>query len=376
MKKSYIKLYILEFIIFIFLLLNSFLYDFLSSYGMPIFFFIILVIFKLLFGFERDRHRYTKDIILDIIIFLLIFFMIYYLIGIPIGFAKTTSYFSWYGITRFILPLFLSIVLQELLRYAILTKSEGCNGLLISTCILFIFINLTNVLKMGVFDSSNKLFVFFSLSLLPAITNNILATYLCVKTGFKPSIFYQLIISMYPYVLPIVPNPNEYIRSLIDFLLPVAMTYRVYKFLKTTKDEEVIREYRRKSGAFVVPGIIIVALVYFVSGYFKYYAIAIASGSMQPAINPGDVVIIDQGIDKDKIEEGMIVAYRHNGIIIVHRVYNIINYEDKLTFYTKGDANNSVDSWSIGKDDIIGNVTFKINWVGLPTLWVNELLER
>lgn len=39
---------------------------------------------------------------------------------------------------------------------------------------------------------------------------------------------------------------------------------------------------------------LVVILIYFVSGYFRYYAIAIASGSMETLISKGDVVIVDK----------------------------------------------------------------------------------
>lgn len=376
MKKSYKKLYVLEFIIFISLILNSFVFDFLTGYGMPIYLLIILVVFKLLFGFERDKHRYTKDILLDITIFLLVFFIIYYLIGIPIGFARTAKYLNWYGITKFIIPLILSICLQEYLRYAILTKSEGSKGLLVTTCILFILINITNTLGTRVFEGQFNFFIFFALSFMPAITNNILCTYLCLNGGYKPNMLYNLVINLYLYILPIVPNPNEYIKSLIKFLLPIFLIYRIYSLLSQTKDEEIKRDYKKKSLTFVVPVIITIILVYFVSGYFKYYAIAVASGSMKPDINVGDVVIINQKIDKNEIEPGTVVAYKYNGNIIVHRVFNVINYQNKRTFYTKGDTNTDADPWAIKEDDILGEVKLKINWIGLPTIWINEILEK
>lgn len=375
MKKSYIKLYALEFIIFIALILNSFVFDFLTGYGLPIFILAILFVFKLSFGFERDRHRYTKDILLEIVIFLLVFFMLYYLLGIAVGFARTTNYLNPYGIVKFIIPLVLSVCLKEYLRFAILTKAEGSKGLVVTTSILFIFISITNTLSLNVFEGHLNFFMFFALSLMPAITNNILSTFMCVNSGYLPNILYNLVIQLYLYILPIVPNPNEYIKSIIDFLLPIFLLCRVYSFLKQTKDEEIERDYRKKSLSFLAPGIVIVTLIYFVSGYFKYYAIAVASGSMNPEINVGDVVIIDQKTDKNEIKPGEVVAYKYNGKIIVHRILNVVDYQNELTFYTKGDSNEEADPWAIKEEDVLGEVKFKINWIGLPTVWINELLE-
>ncbi len=376
MKKSYKRLYALEAIIFVSLLLNSFVFDFLTGYGMALFILGILAIFKVFFGFERDRHRYTKDVLLEILIFLLVFFLVYYLMGIPLGFAKTANYLTARGLGFFVAPLVLSICLQEVLRYVILTKAEGSKGLLISTCVLFIFLNITNALGMRAFEGQFNFFLFFALSLIPAITNNILCTYLCLQSGYKPNILYNLVINLYPYLLPIVPNPNEYIKSIIDFFLPLVLLYRIHMFLENTKDEEVDRDYKKKGLIFLIPVVTTVVLVYFVSGYFRFYAIAVASGSMHPHIDIGDVVVIDQKTDKHKIELGSVIAFEYNGKIIVHRLVNVADYQNERLFYTKGDSNEEMDSWSISEEDILGEVKWKIKWIGLPTVWINELLVK
>ena len=69
MKSGYKRLLAFETIIFIVLGINSFVSSILSDYLMLIFLLIIVVMFKFFFGFEKDRHRYTKDIIFDCIIF-------------------------------------------------------------------------------------------------------------------------------------------------------------------------------------------------------------------------------------------------------------------------------------------------------------------
>ena len=43
-------------------------------------------------------------------------------------------------------------------------------------------------------------------------------------------------------------------------------------------------------------------LAYFVSGFFRYHAVAVATGSMTPNINVGDVVIVDQYIDVNDLK--------------------------------------------------------------------------
>ena len=68
MKRGYKKLLIFQLIMFFILILNSFVHNILGNYSTIIFLVLTLIIFKFLFGIEKDRHRFTKDIIFDIII--------------------------------------------------------------------------------------------------------------------------------------------------------------------------------------------------------------------------------------------------------------------------------------------------------------------
>ena len=115
-------------------------------------------------------------------------------------------------------------------------------------------------------------------------------------------------------------------------------------------------------------------LVYFTSGYFHYHAIVVASGSMTPNILKGDVVVIEK-IDGDysKLKVGQVIAYKYDNVIIVHRLINIIENNGTYYFYTKGDANDLPDNWIVRGDTIIGTVNVKVPYIGLPTVWLNEL---
>ena len=105
MKRGHKKLLIFQLIMFFILILNSFIHNILGNYSTIIFLVLTIIIFKFLFGIEKDRHRFTKDIIFDIIIFLLVFFLLYYLSGIIIGFARTDNYYNYTGFTTFIIPI-------------------------------------------------------------------------------------------------------------------------------------------------------------------------------------------------------------------------------------------------------------------------------
>lgn len=375
MKRGYKKLLIFQLIMFFILILNSFIHNILGNYSTIVFLILTIIIFKLFFGIEKDRHRFTKDIIFDVIIFLLIFFLIYYLSGLIIGFARTDNYYTLNGIKTFIIPIIITIILKEFLRYQVIMKSEGNKILMILSCILFIFLDVTNPIFYNGFSSKYDTFIFFALTLLPAISTNIVCSYLTFKVGYKPNILYLLVMNLYQYLLPLVPNPNEYIASIIRFLLPILLGYKLSGFFNLTADQEIDRNYNKTSAwSLIVPTILVAVLVYFTSGYFRYYAVAIASGSMEKTISKGDIVVIEK-IDKqyDKLEKGQVIAYTYHGVLVVHRIVNIIEDKGEYYVYTKGDANAKEDNYVVEQDTIMGTVEFVIPYLGLPTVWLNEM---
>ena len=95
---------------------------------------------------------------------------------------------------------------------------------------------------------------------------------------------------------------------------------------------------------------------------------------MNPTIKKGDVAIIEK-IDKkyDKLKEKQIVAFKHEGVIVVHRLVNIEKEQGEYYFYTKGDANAKPDNFMLKENQIIGVVNHKIRYIGIPTVWIHEL---
>ena len=343
-------------------------------YNLIIFLVISLIIFKKFFGFEKDRHRYVKDIIYEIIIFLIIFFILFYIAGIITGFAKTENYYTVYGVFNFILPLILSIILREILRYMMLKKIEGSKLLQITTYLLFVFLEVTTIVYYSDFKSGYETFSFVALTLLPAIVNNIVFNYISYKVGYKPVIIYSLVMALYMYLLPIVPDPNEYIMSIIRIVIPLIFLNKIYNLFQKEKDEDIETNYNKKSSWYLLMPIVITAiLVYFTSGYFRFFAVAIASDSMNPVISKGDVVVIDSKSDKSKLKEGDVIAYRHEDVIVVHRLIQILELNDGNYYYTKGDSNYSKDNYVITEDMILGVVNYRVPYIGLPTVWLNQL---
>ncbi len=374
MKKSYKKLLAFMIVLTFVLLLNSFIISILKNYYFTIaLLFILLIVFKLLFGFEKDKSRYIKDIFVNITIIYLTAFIIYYLLGLVVGFVRTTNYYSVYGFTRLIIPYVLIIVLKEYLRYHILTKSGNNKMLIVLSCIMFIIFDITNDINSTIIESGYNAFMFLALTLLPAVSNNVVCTFICKKVGYNPNIYWLLVANLYGVLLPIVPDTGIYIGAMIKFLFPPVLAYNIYSFYERRSRNVPLSDEKKFDVGLPIVGVITIVLVYLVSGYFRFYAVAIATGSMTPAIYAGDIVIVDKKMDYKDLKVGEVIAYRYDNIIVVHRLVDILKVDDDYYFYTKGDANNDVDNYIIYPETIIGTVNFKIPYIGLPTVWLNKM---
>ena len=378
--KSYYIIFSFETIIMFLAILNSFNSSLSNVYVLPFILFICDVIFFFVLGFEKSNKRLNKIVSFDVFMYSMIFLILYYLFGIIIGYAESNNYLTLYGLTVFIIPTILKIIFKEHLRNSLLTKSGDNKFLIIYTSLLFIMIDIFPSLSILKISNTHDTFLFIALVLLPSITTNILATYINIKVGYIPVIIYLLIFSLYQYIVPIVPDPNEYLKAIIDFVLPILILFKVRKNINKYSEErqEIDRNYNRPTIILlIIPIVLIIIIIYFVSGYFKYYALAIASGSMHPVFDRGSVVITERVNDKygnySKLKEGEIIAYRTGKNIIVHRLIRIVSAGDELFYYTKGDANNEEDDYLIKKEDIIGIVRFKIPYIGYPTVWFSEI---
>ena len=376
MKKGYQKLLILELAIFVLLIINSFISNFLTGYKTVFFLFIVLGIFKWLLGFEKDRHRFIKDFILDETVIIIIFLLAYYTLGIFVGFLKT-DFFSFASLKRLIIPSVLYIVLREFLRYLSLSKSEGNSFLTIFSVLLIILLDISSNIYHTDFSSKYSTFIFVATIVFPAIFSNIAFSFVTKKVGFKPVLFYCLVMELYDYVLPIVPDSSVYINTIIDILLPSILCYYANSFFEKMQKTKVSVATVKKKRPFASLSIIsatVMIIVYYTSGLFNHWAIVIASNSMADRIIKGDIVIIDKVDDHyDKIEIGNILAYEYNDKVIVHRVVEVIKSDNHYFFKTKGDANINIDDVVITEDIVVGVVNFYIPYLGLPTVWLKNL---
>jgi signal peptidase I len=92
----------------------------------------------------------------------------------------------------------------------------------------------------------------------------------------------------------------------------------------------------------------------------------VMSGSMEPSIHTGDVVI-DQRIEPLRAHVGDVVTFTdpsNRRRLITHRVRSIRPDGNTVQVVTKGDANNTVERWSVPVDGRIGLVKAHVPKLG------------
>ena len=103
----------------------------------------------------------------------------------------------------------------------------------------------------------------------------------------------------------------------------------------------------------------------------------VLTGSMEPEISSGDLIIVNQADPKD-IKEGDIIAFfdpdGNGSSVLTHRVTEIINDNGKLSFKTKGDANNAEDRLAVTEDKLVGIYRSRIPGAGNVAMFMQTTL--
>ena len=112
----------------------------------------------------------------------------------------------------------------------------------------------------------------------------------------------------------------------------------------------------------VVVAILLIVSTFPIAGNYK--VMVVQSGSMQPAIKMGSIVVV-KPVDDYKIGDVITFGpYSKTKAPTTHRIYDIKVVDGQPVYITKGDVNNAPDTREIQKKDILGKVIFDIPYLG------------
>ncbi|MDX6408943.1 MAG: signal peptidase [Gaiellaceae bacterium] len=126
-----------------------------------------------------------------------------------------------------------------------------------------------------------------------------------------------------------------------------------------------------KTASKVTVGLLSVAAVAFAVAYagltvLGYKPVAVYSGSMQPRIPVGGLVL-DRAISPDEVRVGDVITFTDpyaKDRLITHRVVEILQTPRGPAYRTKGDANPGRDPWTIRLAGQVGRVAFSVPVAG------------
>lgn len=115
------------------------------------------------------------------------------------------------------------------------------------------------------------------------------------------------------------------------------------------------------SGTLILLLVIALCLPMVLPKVLDYEVYHVVSGSMEPEISVGSLVLVEAAAP-ETIAEGTVIAFRSGGSVVVHRV--IQNKLVEGAFVTKGDANPIEDRKEVPYGQLIGTVAAHIPAAG------------
>ena len=115
----------------------------------------------------------------------------------------------------------------------------------------------------------------------------------------------------------------------------------------------------------IVVLLMVVAVFTYVAPHIGWRVNAVLSGSMEPALKVGSLVVT-RPVEPEKVEVGDMITFNPVSVgenMITHRVIGIAT-NSPIHFATKGDANDKPDPFMVPEQNLIGKICLHIPYLG------------
>ena len=336
----------------------------------PLFWILLCVALKIYIKKTYAVAKLKKEIIDYTLIAVLGYIIVYLISGLFVSFGKNPNSATLKGLIINFWVTGTVILTREYVRYLIINntyeKQKKKVGIALIIIMTLLEVKTLNITDMNVYYAFKQIASVF----LPVLSKNILFTYLAYCKNYVAAVCYDLLIYLVLWLSPILPKMTWFMIAIIDIATPIILLLYI-RYIKRKKDY-----FKSKEGAsdsepksVIVLVIIVILAIWFALGIFPVKPIAIATGSMSPQINIGDVAIIKKCGPND-VEVGDIIEYKMPDFTVVHRIVEIKQENGRYYFATKGDSNDSRDKNLVTEDQLIGKCLFKIRYLGYPAIWI------
>ena len=216
---------------------------------------------------------------------------------------------------------------------------------------------------------------------MPNMSESLLATFFALLGGPVAAIAYRGVLLGFEWFSPILPSLSWVLVGFLGTVAPLVGFMIVEGRYRPTGPaaEGATTAARpgprvlRLAGSTLLAGFAL-ALIPFIllnMGFIGFKSLAVVSGSMAPAINEGDLVIVKQ-VPLEQLDVGDIISYRRGGIDVIHRIVSMDHGKDGLIWTNKGDANPTVDRPGPAPGEIRGKVVQRIPHAGRFAFWARS----
>lgn len=215
--------------------------------------------------------------------------------------------------------------------------------------------------------------------ILPRFAENLLSTYLVWVGGPLASLTYRLIITLFEWLMPVLPDISWMLQALIGTLVPTLILIFINQALAGREviappANEANAKKKSQSILWLVVSILIVLLAWFNTGVFGIRHYLVSGVSMNPTLYAGDIAIV-KSVAPEEVKVGdVIMFYTSKSNRVLHRVIAIDNVDGKIEFITRGDNLNVTDD-PVTLDRFAGKMTLVIPKIGWISIGIRRLLE-
>lgn len=317
----------------------------------------------------KTRHR--SFIIWWAFIFGFFYWIIQGLAGIFFSFGKSPFDQHIMSIMKNIMIYGIPIIARELVRSYLLHgyphKHKIRTGIIITCALTFMAFSLTTYQELTTFQDFVE---FMGQQFLPTLCQQALITVLSYMAGPIPAIIYSIMITFPPYIFPILPDLNWLVSAFIGILTPVFFLIMLQVLSKRELKVPIKHHEKENPVTLVLTIVFSICIIWFSSGVFAVYPSVIATGSMEPMIYPGDVILVRK-INEDNIatlQDGDVIQFKREDILISHRIIEIVRLNGEIRYRTKGDNNSCEDADLVLQENVKGIITAVLPKIGWPTL--------
>lgn len=128
----------------------------------------------------------------------------------------------------------------------------------------------------------------------------------------------------------------------------------------TIEEGATMRKIFKFTGGILLFTAFALAILVFISTFFGIDKYVVISGSMEPELYAGDMVIVNRNVKYEDITRGDIIIFKYKDMNVIHRVIDQKDVDGVRYLKTKGDANARDDGYLTTASNYRGKALFHI----------------